>query len=199
MTLEAGGRIGFFGGTFDPIHLGHRVVAQDVLEALELDRLLIVPAGRPPHRQAVLPARIRFDLVRRSFAGDERLEVSELELDREGPSYTVDTLARIRERRRPDRLFCVIGADQARELDTWHRPGRIARLSELAVMTRSGGRLDPEELPMDVEFRNVPVTRIELSSTRVRERLRAGRSIRYLVPDAIRRDVERAWMAASGD
>ncbi len=182
-----------FGGTFDPPHVGHRVVARDVVEGLELDRLLVVPAGRPPHREARLPASLRLELVREAFRGDDRIAVSDLEVGREEPSYTVDTLARIRRERSPDELWCVVGVDQLRELDTWREPGRIAELARLAVMSRAGRRPSPDDAPIEVAFTPVEVTRVDLSSTRIRERLRAGRSIRYLVPDRIRGRIEEAW------
>lgn len=188
-----GGRLAVLGGTFDPLHLGHLVVAQDVFEALELDRLIVVPAGEPPHRRAVLPAGVRFDLTREAFRGDERFEVSELEVERSGPSYTVETLAELERRREPDELWCVIGADQLRELHEWHEPERIARLARLAVMSREGDRPSSGDARVDVDFTPVEVTRVDLSSTRIRARLRAGETVRYLVPERIRARVEEAW------
>lgn len=188
-----GGRLGLLGGTFDPVHVGHRVVAQDVVEELRLDRLLVVPAGRPPHREAVFAPRDRLAWTRAAFDGDDRIEVDDLELRRPGPSYTVETVERIREERDPDRLFCVIGVDQLEEIESWRAPGRIARLSTLAVMNREGE--DPEALrdEVPVPYETVAVTRIDLSSTRVRERLSEGRGVRYLVPEGVRRQVEEAW------
>lgn len=190
-----GARLGVLGGTFDPPHLGHLVVAQDVVEALELDRLLVVPAGRPPHREAALPAPTRLELVREAFRGDDRIEVTGLETRREGPSYTVDTLARIRGERSPAELWLVIGVDQLRELHEWRTPERIAELARLAVMSRAGDRPAPDDVRIDVDFRPVEVTRVDLSSTRIRRRLREGRPIRYLVPERIRERVEEAWAA----
>lgn len=186
-------RVGVLGGTFDPPHVGHLVVAQDVHEALRLDRLLVVPAPRPPHRSAVLPARLRYELVRRCFQGDERIEVSDVEFRREGPSYTVDTLAVIRRELDPEELWCVIGADQLRELEAWHEPERLPELARLAVISRAGELPRPDEASVDLPFEPVPVTRVELSSTRIRERLEAGLSVRYLVPESIREPLERAW------
>lgn len=186
------GRLGLLGGTFDPVHIGHLVVAQDVVEALGLDRLLVVPAGRPPHREAVFPARRRLDWVRQAFDGDDRIVVDDLEVRRSGPSYTVDTLEEIR-RRSPGELYCVIGVDQLRVLDEWRAPGRIASLATVAVMSRGGE--DPGELrdEVAVPFEVVPVTHVELSSTRIRRRLERGRTVRYLVPEAVRPSVEAAW------
>ena len=188
-----GERLGVLGGTFDPPHIGHLVVAQDVVEALELDRLLIVPAGDPPHREAALPAPLRLELAREAFGGDGRMEVTDLELRRSGPSYTVDTLDELRRTRDPGELWCVIGVDQLRELHEWHEPERIPGLARLGVMSRAGDRPAPEDCRLDVPFTPVEVTRVDLSSTRIRQRLRAGRTVRYLVPERIRERVERAW------
>jgi len=185
-------RLAMLGGTFDPIHVGHLVVAQDVVEALELDRLLVVPAGRPPHRETVFPAERRLRWTRKAFRGDPRVEVLELEVRRSGPSYTVETLEELRRRYRPDTLYCVIGVDQLEVLDSWRDPGRIARLARIAVMAREGE--DPDRLrgEVGVDFESVPVTRVDLSSSRIRRRLAAGRTVRYLVPEAIRAEVEEA-------
>lgn len=188
-----GGRLGVLGGTFDPIHVGHRIVAQDVLEALDLQRMLVVPSARPPHREAVAGAERRLRLTRRAFRGDGRIDVTDLEVERPGPSYTVDTLEELRERRSPDELFCVIGADQLRDFAGWRRPERIAELAELVVMNRGDEEPRPPRGLPELPFRSVRVTRVELSSTRIRERLEAGRSIRYLVPEAVRPEIEAAY------
>lgn len=187
-----GATLGLLGGTFDPVHVGHLVVAQDVVEALELDRLLVVPAGRPPHRDADFAARDRMTWTRAAFGDDPRVEVSDVELRRSGPSYTVDTLEQIREERSPGRLYCVIGIDQLETFGSWRAPGRIVRLSTLAVMSRRGE--DPGALRAEAEvpFETVEVTRVDVSSSRVRRRLAEGRGARYLVPEPVRRDVEDA-------
>lgn len=185
-----GGRIGVFGGAFDPPHIGHLVVAQDVFEALRLDRLLVVPSARPPHRDARLPAEQRVSLTRAAFADDERMVVSDVEMRRPGPSWTVETLASIREDLRPDRLWLVIGADQYESFEDWRDPERILELAELAVMPRGG------EAPLKdprYPFEPVPVTRVDVSSTRIRDRLNAGLGVRYLVPETIRGRLEEIW------
>ena len=185
------GRLGILGGTFDPPHIGHLVVAQDVIESLALDRLVVVPAGRPPHREAVLDAEARLELARRAFEGDPRILVSEVEVEREGPSFTVDTLEWARRELEPETLFLIVGADQLRSFRGWKEPERILSLARLAVMTRPGEDLTGTDVPHEV----VEVTRVDLSSTRVRKRLEEGRSIRYMVPERLRPAVERAWSA----
>lgn len=185
------GRIGIFGGTFDPPHIGHLVVAQDVWERLELDRLIVIPAGHPPHREAVLGAEERLALVRRAFDDDDRIQVSDIEVRRNGPSWTVDTLEWARREMNPDTLFLIVGADQLRSFHGWKEPERILSLARLAVMTRPGEEMGETDVPCDV----VEVTRVELSSTRIRKRLEEGESIRYMVPECLRRDVEQAWSA----
>lgn len=185
------------GGAFDPPHVGHAIVAQDVREALELDRLLVVPTARPPHRDVVLAAETRLALVRRVFDGDPRIEVTDVEYRRPGPSYTVDTLAALREERRPAELYCVIGSDQLRLIESWNRYERLAELATVAVMARSGrdaGLADAGSVP----HVRVEVTEVDVSGTRIRRRLREGRSIRYLVPESIREEVEMAWAREAG-
>lgn len=185
------GRIGILGGTFDPPHIGHLVVAQDALESLELDRLIVVPAGRPPHREALLDAETRLALVRLAFEGDDRFQVSDVEVEREGPSWTVDTLEWARLELDPDVLYLIVGADQLRSFRGWRQPERILRLARLAVMTRPGEELKGADVPHEV----IEVTRVDLSSTRIRRRLEEGMSIRYTVPERLRPEVERAWSA----
>jgi nicotinate-nucleotide adenylyltransferase len=195
--MGEGGRLGLFGGTFDPVHVGHLIVAGDVVEGLKLDRLLVVPAGRPPHREAVLPAQARLDFVRRAFRGDPRIEVSDVEVRRAGPSYTVDTLSWIHDAYRPARLFLVMGVDQLEILASWHEYERLAELADLVVMTRGGEESGACEAPAGVDVRLLAVTRVDLSATRIRERLGRGMTVRYLVPESIREELERTWREGS--
>lgn len=188
-----GERLGVLGGTFDPPHVGHAIVARDVVEGLELDRLLVVPAPDPPHRSFVLPARTRLALVRRLFEDCLPIEVSDLEFRREGPSYSVRTLETLRERHPGAELVLVIGADQFAVLDTWHEHERLPDLARIAVMRREGETPAPPDGMDPIDYIAVHVTRIDLSASRIRERLRAGKSIRFLVPESIRPDIERAW------
>jgi len=189
--------LGLFGGTFDPPHFGHLLVAQEVADALDLARVLFIPARLPPHKVAetLTPAGLRMEMVREAIRGNQRFEASDLELGREGPSFTVDTLRYFREQADVGELFFIMGSDQVKEFHTWQDPEIVAELATLVAMTREGAGSDPASpvvLPsgVSVEFVRVPVTRIDLSSTDVRARVRTGHSIRYLVPDGVRRIIE---------
>lgn len=192
---RTGERLAVLGGTFDPPHIGHAIVAQDLVEELELDRLLLIPAADPPHRTAVLPAHVRLELVTRLFADTPEIEVSDLELQRPGPSYTVDTLGEIRRLRAPGKLYCVIGADQLKVIDTWHEYRRLPDLADIAVMRRYGEEPELPHAADRIAYITVNVSRVDVSASRIRARLREGRPIRYLVPESIRAEVERSWQA----
>jgi nicotinate-nucleotide adenylyltransferase len=194
-------RVGVFGGTFDPPHVGHLIVAQDIVEALGLDVLVWMPAREPPHkdRQSVSPADARLELTRAAVGGDERFEVSEVEMEREGPSYTVDTLRRLRQALPRAVLHLVVGADQFQAFGSWREPEEIGRLATVAVMDREGADLTPAgSRASPVPHAVVPVTRIDISSTDVRARVRSERSIRYLVPAAVRRIIEEKRLYTRG-
>lgn len=133
-------KIGILGGTFDPPHVGHLIVAQDAALALGLDRILFVPAARPPHKKdvAVTPAGLRAEMLARAIEGDARFGMDPLELDRSGASYTVDTLSALARREPGTRWTLLIGADQYREFETWRDPDEIRRLAQVAVLMRGG-------------------------------------------------------------
>jgi nicotinate-nucleotide adenylyltransferase len=179
-----GGRIGIFGGTFDPPHIGHLIVAQDAWAALGLDRVLFVPAAAPPHKadRVITPAALRLELLRAAVAGDPRFEVSDLELRRAGPSYTVDTLRELHRLYPGTELFFLLGVDQFRDLHTWREPAEVARLATLVVVARGGEPVEPRP---DLSYRLLEATRIDISATAIRERVRMGDPIRYLVPDGV--------------
>jgi nicotinate-nucleotide adenylyltransferase len=195
MTLQPGAStsLGILGGTFDPPHIGHLIAAQDVRTALSLGRVLFVPAAEPPHKrgQAVTPAALRLAMLRAAVADVDGFDVSDIELRREGPSYSVDTLRQLRASNPETRLFFIIGADQFRELHTWHAPEEVARLARLVVMDR--GNLTPENMasPLDVEYETVRVTRVDVSSTLLRGRVKANEPIRFLVPAAVEEIIRR--------
>ena len=187
-------RIGILGGTFNPPHLGHLVCAQEAHAQLALDRVVLMPAARPPHKAVAADpgAEARFELCRAAVAGDERFAVSRVELDRAGRSYTVDTLKALHETSPQDELIFIVGGDMARSLPTWREPEAVLELATLAVAERAGSEREDirgELRGLDgataerVRFFDMP--RIDVSSSQVRERLATGRPIRYLVPDAV--------------
>lgn len=180
-------RVGVFGGAFDPPHIGHLVVAQDVIESLSLDTLVVVPTARPVHRGTTLPGPLRLELAELAFAGDDRVEVSAIEFDRDGPSYMVDTLEELTIRQPTAGWWLVIGSDQYAAFDTWKNPERVLELSRLAVMRRSGDEIKPDPR---YPYEEVEVTRIDLSAEAVRQRMALGQSIRYLVPEPVFRALE---------
>ncbi len=181
--------IGVLGGTFDPPHLGHLIVASEACVALNLERVLFIPAAVPPHKrsQNVTSAEQRLAMVQAAIRGDGRFEADDLELRREGPSYTVDTLRALRERFPAFELFFLIGADALREFHTWKEPDEVARLAHLVVFARGG---EPAEPYGSLPTRLLVVPRIDISATEIRHRVRAGISVRYLVPDAVREIIE---------
>ena len=177
-------RIGIFGGTFDPPHLGHLSAATDACDALKLDRLLFIPAAQQPLKvgSETAPAADRLAMTRFLAAGDARMSVDPLEIDRGGLSFTVETLRTLRERWRGDSdlaLFLLIGADVATTLPKWREPETVGALAEIVVLTRLGGSETP---PVG---RPLATRRVDVSSTGIRAMVRAGESIRGLVPDAV--------------
>lgn len=183
-------RLGLYGGTFDPPHLGHLVAASDACHVLRLDRVLWIPAAVHPLKGGSVrtPPALRMEMVRAAVAGDPRFHADDLELRRQGPSYTVDTLREVRARHPEAALFFLTGADNLAELPRWRQPDEIARIATLAVVSREGETL-ADDLPYPAL--HVPVTRVDVSSTLVRRHAAEGRSLRYLVPDAVRAIIER--------
>lgn len=219
MTRASNGpRIGLLGGTFNPIHLGHLRAAEEVREALELERVLFVPSRVPPHKAAdpddpIASAEERAGWVEQAIAGHDGFALDRIELDREGPSYLVDTLAAIREREAGRRrTVFIVGQDAFAEMGEWRAPERIFALTDLAVMTRPPGELRdlrdrmPEVVRGDYEIVDggrgarhrragttielVTISALDISSSRVRWFCRNGRSIRYLVPESVRAAIE---------
>jgi len=181
--------LGLFGGTFDPPHVGHLIVAQDAADALGLDRVAFIPAAQPPHKRGrpITPAPVRARMVELAIDGDPRFYLEPLELERTGPSYTADTLRALRARMPEAALTLLLGRDQYEELDSWHEADTVRRLARLGVMTRGAeppfaGALVPYPSP---EVVVVDVTRIDVSSTAIRARAAAGLSVRHLVPPAV--------------
>jgi nicotinate-nucleotide adenylyltransferase len=187
-------RLGVLGGTFNPPHIGHLVCAQEAFDQLGLDRVVLMPAAQPPHKQIAADpgAEARHELCRLAVADDERFVVSRLELDREGRSYTVDTLRALHDQHQQDDLTFIVGGDMARSLPTWREPEAVLELATLAVAERAGaeredirGELRALRGASSERVRFFDMPRVDVSSSLVRERVATGRPIRYLVPDAV--------------
>jgi len=185
-------RIGVFGGTFDPPHLGHLLLAEAARDRLALDRVLFVPASVPPHKRAraVTPAATRLVLLRAALAGTG-FSISTLELHRPGPSYTVDTLERLGRRHPRARLWLLVGADSLKDLPTWRDPERILALATLAVAARpeTSDEPPPSLARFARKFVHLGNPPVAIASTDLRRRVARGQSIRFLVPAAVERRV----------
>ena len=200
-------RVAVLGGSFNPIHYGHLLLADDVCEQLALDRVLFVPAASPPHKSATLlaPAAHRFEMVLRAIGDNPRFGVSDVELRRSGPSYTVDTLAALAAG--GDELFFVVGSETFLDLLTWREPRRVAALARLVVIPRAGSVFDTQgaaaqkvlhEIGVEGGFVHaggapppsrgvliVHATSLPLSASDLRRRVREGRSLTYRLPPAV--------------
>ena len=176
-------KIGLFGGSFDPVHHGHLIVGQAAAEALGLDELRFVPAREQPFKlgQHAAPAADRAAMLELAVQGAPRLSVERLELERPGPSYTVDTLRALVARHPGAALTLLLGADAARELEDWHEAGALPGLARIVVFARGSTAVPDSRLIAGV----VEVPRIEISATEIRRRVRAGLPIRFWVPDAV--------------
>jgi nicotinate-nucleotide adenylyltransferase len=180
-------KIGLFGGSFDPVHHGHLIVGQAAAEALGLDELRFVPAREQPFKlgQHAAPAADRAAMLELAVQGAPRLSVERLELERPGPSYTVDTLRALVARQPGAAFTLLLGADAARELEDWREAGALPGLARIVVFARGSTAVPDSRLIAGV----VEVPRIEISATEIRGRVRAGLPIRYWVPDAVARYV----------
>jgi nicotinate-nucleotide adenylyltransferase len=189
-------RVGVLGGTFDPPHLGHLVLASCAAEQLGLERVLFVPAGDPWRKAArrVTPAAQRLEMTRLAIAGDPRFDVDPTEVQRQGPSYTSDTLRELKQRLAPEsHLYFLVGEDALEDIRYWHEPEAIFAAATLAVAPRMETPVPepPSEhagsalaLP---PFERIDMPYIGISSTDLRRRVQRGESLRYLVPDAVGR------------
>ena len=186
-------RLGLFGGTFDPPHIGHLLVASDACDQLGLDRLVFIPNSVQPLKggpSSATPAD-RLEMVRLTCQGDARFTVDAIEVDRGGLSFTIDTLRVYRDRHPGAALFLLVGEDAARTLPSWREPAAILELAEVVVMTRG-------EAGEASTNRRLPTRRIDISATEVRDRVRAGRSIRGFVTDAVAKYIEAHRLYTTG-
>ena len=186
-------RLGVLGGTFDPIHYGHLVAAQETHYQLELERVLLVPVGQPPHKlnEPLSPAEHRVRMIEIAIEGRPQFALSRVDVDRPGPQYTADTLALLREEWGPDtRLFFIAGSDSLADILDWRDPERILAQAELAVVERRRAGVDVEALEhklpaLGQRLHWVQMPLLEISSTDLRARVREGRPISFFLPPAV--------------
>ena len=200
-------RIGIMGGTFDPIHMGHLITAEMVRSAAQLDEVLFIPSARPPHKDGAHAASAEDRLIMTKYAVQENpyFFVSDIELRRAGPSYTVDTIAELRANQSGAEFFFITGADAMNDLYRWHEPELLLRTCQFIVATRQGVPLDEVLIAekFTAEERShievIPTPHLEISSTVIRARIRAGLSIRHLVPRAVEEYIEKRGLYREHD
>ena len=182
-------RLGIYGGTFDPIHYGHLLLAERCREELQLDEVWFIPAGTPPHKQGrvTTPARARADMVEFAVSGFPEFRVSRIEMERGGPSYTVQTLEQLRTADPSRELFLLMGADSIAELATWKDPSRILELAQVVAVNRAGEVPDLSSLDALMQqtgrtVRIVEMPAMGVSASEIRTRVAHGQSIRFLTP-----------------
>jgi len=216
-------KIGLFGGTFNPIHLGHLRSAEEIGESFRLDRVIFIPASRPPHKkkEGLLPAPLRAEMVRLAIADNPRFVFSGVELERAGTSYSIETVEHFRHEFAPGtHLYFILGLDAFLEINTWKGYAGLFELCHFVVMTRPGfdKNFSPECLPVELAgdfcydhrqrgyahasgFWVYPreITALDISSTQIRENLRAGRSVKYLVPSSVEEFIHRRKLYQTED
>jgi nicotinate-nucleotide adenylyltransferase len=193
-----GGRVGVMGGTFDPIHHGHLVAASEVAHAFSLDEVIFVPTGQPEEKPAPSPAEDRYLMTVIATASNPRFTVSRVDIDRPGPTYTIDTLRDLRATRGPDeQLFFITGADALAKIMCWRDVDELFSLAHFVGCTRPGHRLSGDGLP-EGKVSLIEIPALTISSTACRARVAAGRPIWYLVPDGIVQYIAKRGLYAPG-
>jgi nicotinate-nucleotide adenylyltransferase len=194
-------RLGIYGGSFDPVHYGHLLLAESCREQLQLDQVWLIPAAVPPHKQSLgrTSGKHRLEMLELALAGSNQLLPSSLELDRGGVSYTVETLSAIAQEHPAAELFLLLGADSIHDLPNWREPQRICELA-LPAVVRRGGASEPDFSVLkplvssqrldQIRASQVPMPLIELSSTDLRLRAAQGQSLRYRTPRAVEKYIE---------
>lgn len=186
-------RIGIMGGTFDPVHIGHLIMAQSALTELKLDRVIFMPSGNPPHKELsrITDAKIRSEMVKLAIDKNDKFVYSDFELKRDGIVYTADTLRMIRERDPDMELYFIVGADSLLDMEKWHEPEKVFDRCRVVVVDRNQSHEDlmkkirylTEKYQAQIDY--IPSPLVDISSTEIRSRVSAGRSIRYLVTEAV--------------
>lgn len=180
-------KIGVLGGTFDPIHMGHLVLAEQVREKFQLDRVIFIPSATPPHKteQKLSLANHRFEMTKLALEGNLYFSVSDIELKRKGLSYTVETLRELKGLYKDSEIYFLTGSDVLDEITTWRDPEEIYKLAKIVIAVRPGfNKFDPEDHFAKKSI-IAKITGVDISSTQIREKVRRGESIKYLVPSKV--------------
>lgn len=193
-------RIGISGGTFDPIHIGHLIIAQYALESLNLDKIVFIPSGKPPHKDnnCVTDAEHRYNMTAEAISGNDKFEISDLEIKREGYTYTVDTLTQLRNLYGKDtKLFFIIGADNIAEIVNWKDAEKLFGMCEFAAFMRPGFddtcyHRQIEELRNNykAKIHVIKAPLIDISSTMIRDRVAEGKSVKYMLPERVEKYIK---------
>lgn len=186
-------RVGIFGGTFDPIHMGHLIVAETIMDEFHLDKVVFIPAAVPPHKldKQISPAKHRYMMTMLATCSNPRFQVSDMEMHRQGPSYSRDTLAQLLEEHgRDTEFYFIVGADSVENLHTWNRIDELLTMCHFIGASRPGCMPDMEKIaqrfgPLAEKIHCLETPELEISSTEIRHRVGQKRTIRYIVPETV--------------
>lgn len=187
-------KIGILGGSFNPVHIGHLLVAEDIIEKLILDKVIFIPAYDPPHKRKLLDFTQRWQMLKLAIDKNPLFELSDIEKQRSGKSFTIDTLRELRKQYPKDKLFFIMGNDQFAELSTWKEPEKLFQLAKIIVMRRPGYELikHPKKVfTKDKSVTLLDVIQIEIASAEIRHRIKNNLSVRYMLPEPVFRYIIR--------
>lgn len=181
-------RIGIFGGTFNPVHLGHLVLGQEAIESCKLSRLIFVPANIPPHKEEdteIASPEHRLKMLELATAGNNKFEVSDVEIKRQGVSYTYDTVKHFADKNKERQIYLLLGADSLLELSGWHRYEELLELCRVVVFYRASADLTKVPKQINEHYQLISTMRIDLSATDIRAKIGQGKSVIYMVPEVV--------------
>jgi nicotinate-nucleotide adenylyltransferase len=185
-------QLGVLGGTFDPPHIAHLIIAQTILEKLKLDEIRFIPSNIPPHKKndKITPVRHRLQMLKLAVSGHPRFKVSDLEVRRKGISYTIDTLRELSLPKWKTKLYLILGSDSLEQLSGWKNPKEIYRLAQVVLVRRPGSKLSSlNRRAKKIVVVEAPL--LEVSSSKIRQMIKSGRSIKWWVPEEVRKYIEK--------